>query len=198
MKPTKNEKRTLKLLIENGRTSDADIARLLGITPQAVGKIRKKLETEGVIKGYTTSIDYEKIGIKIMAIALFKFTTEARKTILTEEDINQRVKGPHIINFYRVPEGDVTHIVTYGFRSLEELDHYFHILQTERGHISEIIKLFIFSSASLRKKSDKELLIKVIDEMGHEGFARPLPPLEGAEKIPPLRKKPLADMEYTE
>jgi Lrp/AsnC family leucine-responsive transcriptional regulator len=194
MKLTKNEKKTLKLLIENGRTSDAEIARMLTITPQAVGKIRKKLETEGIIQGYSTSIDYEKIGVKIMALAMFKFTTEARKTILTEEDINQRIKGPHIINFYRVPEGDVTHIVTYGFRSLEELDHYFHILQTERGHVSEIIKLFIFSAASMRKKSDKELMVKIIDEIGHEGFARPMPPLEGIEKIPPLKKKPLAEM----
>lgn len=191
MKLTKNEKRAIKLLIENGRTSDAEMGRVLGITPQAVGKIRKKLETEGIIRGYTTAIDYEKIGIKIMAIALFKFTAEARKTILTEEDINQRIKGPHIISFYRVPEGDVTHIVTYGFRSLEELDHYFHILQTERGHISDIIKLFIFSASSMRKNSDKELLIKIIEEMGHEVMARPMPPREG---LPPLKQKHLADM----
>jgi len=191
MKLTKNEKRALKLLIENGRTTDADMARTLSITPQAVGKIRKKLESEEIIKGYTTSIDYEKAGIKIMAIALFKFTAEARKTILTEQDINQRIKGPHILSFYRVPEGDVTHIVTYGFRSLDELDHYFHILQTERGHISEIIKLFIFSSGSIRKNSDKELLVKVIEEAGHETLARPVPPVEG---LPPLKQKHMAEM----
>jgi DNA-binding Lrp family transcriptional regulator len=193
MKLTKNERRTLKFLIENGRATDADIARSLNITPQAVGKIRKKLETEGIIKGYTTTIDYEKVGIKVMAIALFKFTPEARKTILTEEDVNQRIKGPHIINFYRVPEGDVTHFVIYGFRSLEELDHYFHILQTERGHISEIKELYIFSSRSIRKTSDKELLIKVIEESGHETMARPLPPHNG-EKTPRLKRRGLADI----
>jgi Lrp/AsnC family leucine-responsive transcriptional regulator len=193
MKLTRNEKRTLKFLIENGRATDADIARSLNITPQAVGKIRKKLETECIIKGYTTSVDYEKVGIKVMAIALFKFTPEARKTILTEEDITQRIKGPHIINFFRVPEGDVTHMVVYGFRSLEELDHYFHILQTERGHISEIKELFIFSSKSIRKASDKELLTKVIEEAGHESMARPIPP-KGDEKATRLKRKGLADM----
>jgi Lrp/AsnC family leucine-responsive transcriptional regulator len=193
MKLTKNERRTLRFLIENGRATDADMARSLNITPQAVGKIRKKLETEGIIKGYTTTVDYEKVGIKVMAIALFKFTPEARKTILTEEDVNQRIKGPHIINFFRVPEGDVTHLVLYGFRSLEELDHYFHILQTERGHISEIKELYIFSSRSIRKTSDKELLIRVIEESGHESMARPLPPHNG-EKTPRLKKRGLADM----
>ncbi|RLI86227.1 MAG: hypothetical protein DRO76_04265 [Candidatus Altiarchaeales archaeon] len=175
MKLTRNDRRVLKFLIENGRIPDADIARSLNITPQAVGKIRRKLESDGIIKGYSTIVDYEKLGINVLAIALFKFTPESRKT-LRERDIDERVKGPHIIDFYRVPEGDVTHIVTYGFRSLEELDHYFHILQTERGHISEIKKLYILSAKSMRKNSDKELIIKVIDEMGHEKLARPLPP----------------------
>ena len=63
--------------------------------------------------------------------------------------MDERIGGPNIINFYRIPEGDVTHIVVYGFRSLDELDYYFHVLQTERGHISEIRKLYIFSAKSL-------------------------------------------------
>jgi len=175
MKLTRNERRVLKFLIENGRTQDANIAKELNITPQAVGKIRRKLESESVIKGYSTIVDYEKLDIKVLAVALFKFTQESRKN-LKERNIDERVKGAHIINFYRVPEGDVTHIVTYGFRSLEELDHYFHVLQTERGHISEIRKLYILSAKSLRKNSDQELLAKIIDEMGHETLARPLPP----------------------
>ena len=175
MKLTRNERRVLKFLIENGRCQDAEIARELKITPQAVGKIRRKLKHGGVIKGYSTVIDYEKMGINVLAIVLFKFRPEARKN-LKEDEIGERVKGPHIIDFYRVPEGDVTHVVTYGFRTLEELDNYFHVLQTERGHISEIKKLYILSSKSIRKNSDQELLTKIIDEMGHETLARPLPP----------------------
>lgn len=179
MKLTRNEKRVLKFLIENGRASDADIARKLGITAQAVGKIRRNLETEGTIKGYSTIADYEKLGINVLAITVFKFTPESRKSILTEKDIEERIRGPHIINFYRLPEGDVTHIVTYGFRSLEELDNYFHLLQTDRGHISEIKKLYILSVKSMKKNSDRELLLKVINEMGSEKLARPLPPKTG-------------------
>ena len=175
MKLTRNEKRVLKFLIENGRTQDAEIARELKITPQAIGKIRRKLEQEGAIKGYSAVIDYGKMGINVLAIVLFKFRPGSRKN-LKEEDIDERMKGAHIINFYRIPEGEVTHIVTYGFRSLEELDNYFHVLQTERGHISEIKKLYILSSKSIRKNSDQELLKKVIDEIGYETLARPLPP----------------------
>ena len=192
MKLTRNDKRVLKFLIENGRTPDADIARSLSITPQAVGKIRRKLESNSIIRGYSTIVDYERLGINVLAIALFKFTPESRKT-LKEGDIDERVKGPNIIDFYRVPEGDVTHVVTYGFRSLEELDHYFHILQTERGHISEIKKLYILSAKSMRKNSDKELFLKVIDEMSHEKLARPLPPKIEGPLTPSFKRRVLTE-----
>ncbi|OYT27353.1 MAG: hypothetical protein B6U97_01905 [Candidatus Altiarchaeales archaeon ex4484_96] len=193
MKLTRNDRRVLGFLIENGRSSDAEISRELNITPQAVGKIRKKLEEEKIIKGYNTEVDYKRLGINVLAIALFKFTPESRKTLLTEQDINERIKGPNIIRFYRIPEGDVTHIVTYGFRSLEELDNYFHILQTERGHISEIKKLFILSAKSQRKNTDKELIIKVLKETGKEKMARPVPPKK--EQHPkPIKKKSLTEI----
>ena len=194
MKLLSNEKRVLRFLIENGRVSDRDISQKLGITSQAVGKIRRKLETHGVIKGYSTLVDYEKLGIHVLAVALFKFTPQSRG-ITGGGDIEERVKGPYIIDFYRVPEGDVTHIVTYGFRSLEELDNYFHILQTERGHISEIKKLYILSAKSMRKNSNRELIIKIIDEMdvGKEKLARPLPPKIEAQQAPPLRKRALTE-----
>ncbi len=194
MKLTRNDKYVLRYLIKDGRSQDSDIAKKLKITPQAVGKIRKKLESMGVITGYSTIVDYEKLGVNVIAIVLFKFTPEARRTLFTEEDINERIKGANIINFYRVPEGDVTHIVTYGFRSLEELDNYFHILQTERGHISEIKKLFILSAKSLRKNSDRELLIKVLGEMGKEKMARPIPPKKEEKHFKPIKKKFLTDL----
>jgi Lrp/AsnC family leucine-responsive transcriptional regulator len=176
MQLTRNDKRVLKFLIENGRASDVDMARKLSITFQAVGKIRKKLETEGYIKSYTTEVDYEKLGIKVFAVVLFKYMPEVWKSIKSDEDVSERIKGPHIMDFYRVPEGDVTHIVVYGFRSLDELDNYFHMLQTERGHISEIRKMYVFSSKSMIKRSAKELVSKVIDEIGKETLARPLKP----------------------
>ena len=175
---TRNERRVLKFLVSDGRVPDADIARDLSITSQAVGKIRKKLEGDRIITGYRATVDYEKLGIKVFAVVLFRYIPEVWRQIKSEEDIRERVKGPHLINFYRIPEGDVTHIVTYGFRSLDELDNYFHVLQTERGHISEIRKLYVFSAKSLVKEDPRELVLKVIDEMGQEKMARPMRPNE--------------------
>lgn len=170
---TRNERKVLEFLIKNGRATDTELAEKLNITPQAVGKIRKRLETEGIIKGYTTILDYEKIGINVFAVALFKLVPETWKSF-KESDLDERVHGPNIIDFYRVPEGDVTHIVVYGFRNLEELDYYFHALQTERGHISEIKKLYIFSVKSIKKQSPQDLYINILKEWGYEKLPRPI------------------------
>ncbi|MBD3261173.1 MAG: winged helix-turn-helix transcriptional regulator [Candidatus Altiarchaeales archaeon] len=180
MSYTTNERRLLSLLLEDARSTDVEISKKLRISPQAVGKIRRKLEEEGVIQGYTTRLDYKKLGINVFAVALFRIQPE-KWTHITEKDLRSRVRGPHIINFYRLTEGDVTHIVLYGFRSLEDLDQYFHILQTERGHISQIRRLYVFSSDSLVKESPKELFAKILDEWGHEKPPRPHRPLDDAD-----------------
>jgi len=170
-----NEKKTLKLLIRNGRMSNTEIARKIGITPQAVGKIQGKLEKEGVIKGYSTIIDYEKVGLEVFAIAFFRFKSGSW-TRLERDDIRERLSGPHIIRVYLLSEGDFTHMVFYGFRSIRELDNYFHTLQTERGHISELKRLFILSTSSILKNSPNDLLDKALDEYGIERLARPETP----------------------
>ncbi len=170
-----NERGVLKHLIHDGRATSTEIAKELGITSQAVGRIKEKLEGSGVITGYHADVDYEKLGIEVLAIAFFRFRSGSW-TRLEKDDIRQRVKGPHLIRVYRFSEGDVTHMVVYGFRSLKELDNYFHILQTERGHISELKKLHVLSAGSVLKDSPEELFTKVIEEMGSETLASPESP----------------------
>jgi len=170
-----NEKEVIKLLLSNGRMQCTEMTKRIGITPQAVGKIMDKLENSGIIKGYSTLVDYEKLGIEVFAVAFFRFKSGSWSR-LENEDIKNRVKGPHLIRFYRFAEGDITHMVLYGFRSLRELDNYFHVLQTERGHISELKKLYVLSPDSLLKDSPNELLLKVLDEDGGEVLARPETP----------------------
>ena len=172
-----NERLVLKELIENGRISNTVIGKKLGISSQAVGKIQYKLEKKGFVKGYTAVVDYEKLGVEVFALAFFRFKS-GEWTRLEKEEIRQRVRGPHIIRFFRFREGETTHMVLYGFRSLKEMDNYFHILQTERGHISEIKKVYVLSPSSIMTDSPNELLQKIIDEYDNPILARPEKPKE--------------------
>ncbi|MFH0863286.1 MAG: Lrp/AsnC family transcriptional regulator [Candidatus Altiarchaeota archaeon] len=180
MKLSKNDLAILKLLIVDGRISASEIGRRLSLSSQGAGKIIQRLQKEGVIRGFSTDIDYSAIGITVFAVALFRFKSGAWSR-LEKEDIQKRVKGPHLIRFYRFSEGDVTHMVVYGFRSLKELDNYFHVLQTERGHISELMKLYVLSSESVLKDSPSELYLELIKEYGSEKLARPESPAKEHE-----------------
>ncbi len=174
MKPklSENEKLVLKYLIREGRMPCTEIAKKLGITSQAVGKIQDKLEKQGMIRGYHAEIDYTKLSIDVFAVAFFRFKSGVWDK-MADEDIKRRMRGPHLIRVYRIMEGDYTHMVIYGFRSIKEVEHYFQFLQKERGHISELKKLYVLTAGSVIKDSPDDLLIKVIDELGSDVLARP-------------------------
>jgi DNA-binding Lrp family transcriptional regulator len=166
MNLTKNEKKVLKLLLENSRLPDSDIAAKLSISSQAVGKIRKKLE-ENVIGSYTLNLNYSKLGIEAFAIAIAKLTKEGMdKGELEVETLLH--KCPHVINAYRLPKGSRTHIIVYGFMDLNELDNFFHspkAMQDLHTYL-ETQEFFTFSHNSLIKNNPVALLQKAIDCLG--------------------------------
>ena len=51
----------LKLIENNARISSEDIATVLGISPKEAEDAIREMETEGIIRGYKTIIDREKI-----------------------------------------------------------------------------------------------------------------------------------------
>ena len=54
----------LKILEENARLSDREIATLAGLKESEVKSIIEELETKGIIRKYKAIIDYEKAGIE--------------------------------------------------------------------------------------------------------------------------------------
>ena len=127
---TRNERKSLNLLLENGRITDTEIAKKLKITKQAVGKIRRKLEGLEIIKGYRAELDYGKLGINTFAIAILKFTPKSWEE-LGELGIEKKIAElSHVIDVYRIPEGSATHIALCGFKDLTELDRYFRKFQS--------------------------------------------------------------------
>ena len=157
MKLTRNQCIVIKLLLKNARTSDAAIARHLKISLQAVRNIRKKLERKKVIKGYSSIIDYEQIGINVFAIVLCKVTAQAWSEF-KEIDIEKWLLHPNVIKFYRIPNGDITHIAHYGFRDVVEMNNFFQTLQSKYGEYLEIIKLYTICNGNLIKDSNDNLI----------------------------------------
>ncbi len=57
----------LNMLITNGRISYTDISKEVGMKPPSVIDRIKRMETEGIITGYTANVDYRRLGYDVLA-----------------------------------------------------------------------------------------------------------------------------------
>ena len=118
---TRNDMHVLKQLIGHGRISDSATAEKIGVTPQAVLKIRNKLEEAGIIESYMPKVNYKKLGINAMAWAVVRFLP-ATWGEYSEEQIREKVRQHrYIIWGCRIPESDATHILLYGFKDMKQM-----------------------------------------------------------------------------
>lgn len=68
----------LTILQENARTSNAEIARRVGMTASAVfGRIRR-LEQAGVIRGYAARVDPVAMGLPVLAYVFVRLSAHRR------------------------------------------------------------------------------------------------------------------------
>lgn len=157
MKLTRNECTVIKFLLKNARTPDAVVARNLEISLQAVRNIRKKLERNGIIKGYSSIINHEELGINVFAIVLYKVTPHAWAEF-KDADIEKWLLHPNVMKVYRIPNGDITHILHYGFRDIIEMNGFFQALQSKFSRYIEIIRLYTICNGNLIKDSQDSLI----------------------------------------
>jgi Lrp/AsnC family transcriptional regulator, leucine-responsive regulatory protein len=59
--------RLLAALVQEARTSMADLARLVGLSPPSVAERIRRLEEAGVIEGYTLTVNPKALGLPIAA-----------------------------------------------------------------------------------------------------------------------------------
>jgi len=66
------DRQILKLLQENARTSNAEIARQIDMAPSAVLERIRRLEARGVIQGYETRINPEALELSLLAFVFVR------------------------------------------------------------------------------------------------------------------------------
>jgi len=66
------DREILKILQQNARISNAEIARQVRMAPSAILERIRKLEARGVIKGYEVRIDPEALGLNLLAYILVR------------------------------------------------------------------------------------------------------------------------------
>ena len=75
----------LDMLIENARTPFTDIAKKLLVSAGTIHVRVKKMEEEGIIRGSTLTIDYEKMGYSFIAhIGIYLDKTNLTQNVVAE------------------------------------------------------------------------------------------------------------------
>jgi len=78
----------LRILQDNARIANAEIARQVGLTPSAIYQRIRKLEDNGIIRGYTTLTDARRLGYSLVAYIMIR-TSEGARTAQTIEPLLQ-------------------------------------------------------------------------------------------------------------
>jgi DNA-binding Lrp family transcriptional regulator len=70
------ELRLISELMKNGRRSDRELAKAVGMSQPTVTRVRTKLEKEGIIKEYAMIPDFRKLGFELASITFVKLRKE--------------------------------------------------------------------------------------------------------------------------
>jgi Lrp/AsnC family leucine-responsive transcriptional regulator len=78
-------RKILNILQQDARTSNAEIARQLGMAPSAILERIRKLETAGIIQGYEARINPRALGLGLVAFIMVRTSDRLAEKITGEQ-----------------------------------------------------------------------------------------------------------------
>ncbi len=94
------DRNILDILQQNSKISNVQLAEKMNLAPSTTLERVKKLESLGIIKGYSIILDKEKIGIKYNFILFIKLGNLQKKVV--ESFITYIKEIPEITEMYRI------------------------------------------------------------------------------------------------
>jgi DNA-binding Lrp family transcriptional regulator len=108
----------LKNLLEDARFSSRQIAKNVGVSVGTVLSRIKKMEEDGLIKGYVVILDHEKLGYELTVVT--EITVSKGRLVEMEKEI---AKMPGVCGVYDVT-GLTDAVIIAKFKNREELGRF--------------------------------------------------------------------------
>lgn len=126
------DRKILAILQENARTSNAEIARRVGIVPSAILERIRKLEKRGIIQGYSLRIKARALGYAMLVFV----------TIRTKGMPLQDIETAHLLA--EIPEVQEVHCVAeeecYIVKMrVKDAEHLSYVMREKFGEIDNIV-----------------------------------------------------------
>ena len=126
LKLKKKDKCILQALLENGRFSYSELGRRCGVSRQVALEHVKKLSEEGVVKGFSVSLDAEKLGFAFQAYMLMIAKPEGK---LREELIAFLRDSAHVRSIHLL-FGRFDFFMELLFKDKDEMTEFLRVLQS--------------------------------------------------------------------
>ena len=125
------DRKLLLLLSQDGRRGGSDLARVLGLSRQAVAERIRDLERRGVVRGYRADIDPVLLGLGVRA--QIRLTLDSKAGGKGEKDVLKRLGGhPMVRSVHRV-SGEDCFVVQLVCRRIEDVTLVLAELQKSRA-----------------------------------------------------------------
>jgi len=142
---TLREKQVLVELIKNCKISDQEIARKLKTSRPTILKIRKRLEKKGIIEGYASLINFEKIGLNLQAVILYRWKDYSKSEEL-EAIIKFTKSLPEVILFVKGEGvGNKTDLIISLHEDLKDYEKFIRKLKYQWKDNVENVDVFLSS-----------------------------------------------------
>jgi len=112
------DRKLLRELLMDSKRSYRELARSIGVSTATVINRVQRLESSGVIKGYTIMIDHERLGFELTVVT--EITVSKGRLIEVEEEVS---KLPNVCAVYDIT-GLTDAMVVAKFRSRRELSKF--------------------------------------------------------------------------
>jgi len=140
------DKQILDLLSKNSRLSVREISKIINVSPPTISRRIRKLEENGVIKGYVSIIEDEELGYDCRALLLIKVAGNSDQNSI----IKKMQENECICNLYSTV-GNYDIISTATCYELNELSNFIKTLRSIDG-VASIDSVLITSRQKVLKK----------------------------------------------
>jgi Lrp/AsnC family leucine-responsive transcriptional regulator len=131
----KTDKLILSRLQRDARVTNAELAEEINLSPTPCLRRVRRLEESGVIKGYSTVVDRQKLGLDVSALVFIQLD---RKSAENAEIFESAVSGLTHVTECFVVSGEydyMLHVVS------ESLKHYERFLKKDLASIAPVAKI---------------------------------------------------------
>jgi len=136
------DKKANSFLMKHGRATWAELGQLLGLSAPSAGERVRKLEEQGVLRGYAALADAASLGYPLTAYVSVTLASHRQRTAFLRaiEKIEQVAECHHVA-------GDDDYLLKVRCRGTQDLDHFLARQLKERLGVARTRTTIVLSTA---------------------------------------------------